>query len=57
MQLRVLVSSADSGRNFDLRCKLREGLIDYIRQHHPDSLPRVRAGLPEEPAAGRLRSP
>jgi small-conductance mechanosensitive channel len=58
MQLRVLVSSADAGRNFDLRCKLREGLIDYIRQHHPDALPRVRTGLlPEEAGAGRAAAP
>lgn len=45
MQLRVLVSSADSSRNWDLRCKLREGLIDFIQRHHPDSLPRLRTEL------------
>jgi len=45
MQIRVLVSSADSGRNWDLRCKVREGLIEYIRTHAPDALPRVRAKL------------
>ena len=30
MYLRILVSSAASGPNFDLRCELREGLIDFI---------------------------
>ena len=50
MQLRVLVSSADSGRNFDLRCKLREGLIEFVGQHYPDGLPRLRADLTVEPA-------
>ncbi|HZR34295.1 MAG TPA: mechanosensitive ion channel domain-containing protein [Nevskia sp.] len=45
MQLRGLVSSVDSGRNWDLRCKVREGLIDWIRQHHPQGLPRLRAEL------------
>ena len=45
MQLRVLVSSVDSGRNFDLRCKVREGLIDFIRRVHPDALPYVRAEI------------
>lgn len=56
MQLRVLVSSASSGQNFDLRCELREALIAFIAQHHPGSLPRLRAeveGLPSgvsEPA-------
>jgi small-conductance mechanosensitive channel len=57
MQLRVLVSSADSGRNFDLRCKLREGLIDYIGRHHPDALPRVRATLSPDEAGPRGSAP
>jgi small-conductance mechanosensitive channel len=43
MQLRVLVSSAASGANFDLRCELREGLIGFIARVHPGSLPFLRA--------------
>jgi small-conductance mechanosensitive channel len=43
MQLRVLVSSASSGQNWNLRCALREGLIDFILREHPHALPRVRA--------------
>ncbi len=43
MQLRVLVSAAHSGASFDLRCELREGLIDFIQRHHPQALPRLRA--------------
>jgi hypothetical protein len=42
MQLRVLVSAQDAGRCFDLRCKVREGLIAYIQREYPDCLPRVR---------------
>ena len=42
MQLRVLVSSADAGRNFDLRCELREALIDFVRREYPQSLPALR---------------
>lgn len=59
MQLRALVSSADSGRNWDLRCAVREGLIEFVRREYPDSLPRLRAeiagGCPPLPAeaAGR----
>src|SRR5207237_761433 len=30
MQVRVLVSSRDAGRNFDLRCKVREGLVAFL---------------------------
>lgn len=39
MQVRILVSAADSPRAFDLRCKVREGLLDFIQLHHPDCLP------------------
>jgi small-conductance mechanosensitive channel len=42
MQLRILVSSAASGPNFDLRCQVREGLIDFIQREYPDALPRIR---------------
>jgi small-conductance mechanosensitive channel len=45
MQLRALVSSADSGRNWDLRCLVREGLIEFVRREYPDYLPRLRAEL------------
>jgi len=43
MQLRVLVSSASSSQNFDLRCAVREALIAFIQREHPESLPRLRA--------------
>ena len=55
MQLRALVSSADSGQGWDLRCRIREGLIDFIRREYPDCLPltrvqRERTGEDEAPA-------
>lgn len=50
MQIRVLVSAKDSGKAFDLRCELREGLIAWLQKTHPQSLPRVRA-LVEDIAA------
>jgi small-conductance mechanosensitive channel len=45
MVLRGLVSSADAPTNWDLRCDLREGLLTYLREHHPDTLPKVRASV------------
>jgi hypothetical protein len=42
MQLRILVSAHDSSLAWDLRCRVREGLIDFIQRHYPDSLPRLR---------------
>lgn len=45
MQLRALVSSADAGRNWDLRCLVREGLIEFVGREYPGCLPRLRAEL------------
>lgn len=42
IELRALISAADSGSLFDLRCAIREGLIDFIAKNYPGSLPRVR---------------
>lgn len=47
MQLRVLVSSANASQNFDLRCFLRERLIEYIRREMPEFLPQLRTELPD----------
>jgi len=45
MQLRALVTSVDSGQNWDLRCKVREALIDLMQRQYPQFLPRMRAEL------------
>jgi small-conductance mechanosensitive channel len=45
MQLRVLVTARDSGKAFDLRCEVREQLLRFLQERHPESLPRVRAHL------------
>lgn len=47
IQVRVLVSSVNSGANFDLRCKMREALVAWLAREHPESLPLVR-GVGEE---------
>jgi small-conductance mechanosensitive channel len=53
MQLRVLATSADSSKSWDLRCEIREKFIAYVQEHHPRSLPFVRAQVHgvEAPAA------
>jgi small-conductance mechanosensitive channel len=43
MQLRVLATSADSSKSWELRCEIREKFIAFIQEHHPRSLPTVRA--------------
>ncbi len=45
IEVRVLVSAANASKAFDLRCQVREGLIEFLRSRHPESLPRVRTAL------------
>jgi small-conductance mechanosensitive channel len=54
IELRALASAADASLAWDLRCEIRERLIAFLQQHHPDSLPRVRAELAEAPAVARI---
>src|SRR5882724_9579899 len=42
IEVRALVSGTDPGKVFDLRCEVREGLIEFLRRDYPESLPRVR---------------
>ncbi|WP_339107643.1 mechanosensitive ion channel domain-containing protein [Thioclava sp. GXIMD4216] len=55
MEVRVLVSARTAPRVFDLRCEMREGLIDYIQREIPSALPKTRAEamLNTEPGPGR----
>jgi small-conductance mechanosensitive channel len=46
MQLRILVSSASASQNGDLRCFLRERLLDYISRENPDYFPKLRIDDP-----------
>ena len=45
LQLRALVSAADAPRLWDLRCLVREQLIEYLQREHPDALPQTRVQL------------
>ncbi|NEX60311.1 mechanosensitive ion channel [Noviherbaspirillum sp. 17J57-3] len=42
MQVRILVSAGDAGRAWDLRCRIREGLVDFVQRRHPEYLPHLR---------------
>ncbi|MFI4927066.1 MAG: mechanosensitive ion channel family protein [Burkholderiales bacterium] len=42
IEVRVLVSSGNSGKAFDLRCKMREALLAFLAREYPESLPVVR---------------
>jgi hypothetical protein len=43
MEIRILVSASNAPKTFDLRCEVREKIIDFVHREYPASLPRVRA--------------
>lgn len=43
LEVRALMSAADSGTAWELRCEVREKLVEWVREWHPGALPRVRA--------------
>jgi small-conductance mechanosensitive channel len=45
LELRALMSSADSGKSWDLRCLVRERLIAFLRRRYPETLPKFRAEM------------
>lgn len=51
IQLRVLVSSRDSSSGWDLRCYIRENLINFISHKHPQCLPQLRAAFQTSPTS------
>ncbi len=42
MEVRMLMSAPDASTAWDLRCMVREKLVDYIQKEHPDALPQIR---------------
>jgi small-conductance mechanosensitive channel len=56
MQVRVLATTADSSKGWDLRCDIREKIIAYIQKNHPQSLPQFRTQISGE-QCGLLAKP
>ena len=54
MELRCLVSAASAGKAFELRCEVRETLVDILQRDHPEALPRRRGELTLEADAARF---
>ncbi|WP_053175037.1 mechanosensitive ion channel family protein [Nonomuraea sp. SBT364] len=50
VELRGLMSAADSASAWDLKCDVREHLVKFVRENHPDALPRFRVETPESRA-------
>ena len=43
LELRALMSFPDSSKGWDLRCYVREKLVQFLQQRYPQSLPKTRA--------------
>jgi small-conductance mechanosensitive channel len=62
LQVRCLISARNAGEAFDLRCEVREKMIAFLREEHPEALPQDRIQLAplgerEGPAPERIRRP
>ncbi len=55
LQLRALVDARDSGALWDLRCFVREKLIQFLQEKYPSTLPKVRGELHNLPAEENSR--
>jgi small-conductance mechanosensitive channel len=42
IEVRALVSANSAGQVFNLRCEVREKMIDFLQREHPEALPRQR---------------
>ena len=57
VQVRALVSAADASKAWDLRCRVREALIDFLQRESPEALPRIRAEMDRAVEHQEDRSP
>lgn len=61
IEVRGMVTAADAMQLWDLRCALREGMLDWLNQSHPEALPTTRlleaAPTPPRPPAPASSSP
>ncbi len=49
VELRALMSAVDSATVWNLRCHVRENLIRFLQEQHPQSLPKIRTEIREKP--------
>jgi len=56
MEVRCLVSGRNASQTFDLRCEVREKMLAFLRDEHPEALPRQRLIYDAETTADRSRT-
>src|SRR2546421_10992973 len=57
IEVRALISGSDPGKLGDLRCEIREGLINFLVRNYPESLPRSRNVNVDDEAPHLQRKP
>jgi len=48
VELRALMSAADASLAWELRCHIREKLVEFLRDKYPSALPKIRAELQQK---------
>ncbi len=56
VEVRALMSAENSGRAWELRCEVREKLIDFIQRNYPESLPKFRTEMKNEMKAETMQT-
>jgi small-conductance mechanosensitive channel len=54
IEVRAIMSGNSGGQTWDLRCEVREKMLDFLQREHPEALPRQRNELAATGAAGRI---
>lgn len=52
VHVRILVSAKDSPSLFDLRCFVREGMVDWVQKQNPQTMPRTRITIGDDEIGG-----
>ena len=45
VEIRALASASEASTAWDLRCEIRERLVDYLQREYPQCLPTVRSAI------------
>jgi small-conductance mechanosensitive channel len=56
LELRALMSAANGSTAWDLRCFVREKLVEFLQQNYPNCLPKTRADISESAVSLERRS-
>lgn len=56
VRMRALASAADAGTLFDLRCYVREGLVDWLQRAAPQGMPHTRLSTGDGRVSAALES-